>query len=95
MTPTNYQRGRGAEYRTMRVLEALGYQCIRAASSKGPWDVVGVSSTDVVCVQVKQGATKPSASVIAELREIKRPANVRVLVHYWPARAHEPQVWEA
>ena len=92
--PTNYERGRRAEYRSVALLEAIGYRCIRAASSKGPWDVIGISSTDVVAVQVKQGATRPSKAVLEELREIPRPSSVRMLVHYWQARAREPEVWE-
>jgi hypothetical protein len=89
---TNYVKGRAAEYRTMRVLEAAGYRCSRSASSKGLWDVVGLSGTDVVLCQVKAGA-RPSPSTYSEFVELVVPGNVRKLVHWWRPRAREPEVW--
>lgn len=50
---TNYQRGRAKEYDTIRKLEAMGYNCLRAASSKGLYDVVGVRFDGCVLVQCK------------------------------------------
>lgn len=90
---TNYVAGRRAEYRTMRVLEAAGYVCTRSASSKGMWDVVGVSAADIVLCQVKRGA-RPSPSSYAEFAELRVPANVRKLVHWWPNRQSLPDVRE-
>ena len=91
---TNYAQGRRAEYRTMRLLESLGYICTRSASSKGPWDVVGVSSSDVVLVQVKTGKSGPSRAEVEELRELKRPQNCRIFLHWWKERTSAPEVTE-
>ena len=33
---TNYSRGRRYEYRTIKLLEAAGYECLRAAGSQDP-----------------------------------------------------------
>lgn len=78
----------------MRLLESLGYVCTRSASSKGPYDVVGVSEGDVLLVQVKAGKTPPARAEREILRELKRPPNVRVLMHWWKPRARLPEVWE-
>lgn len=37
---TNYVKGRAKEYHAIYQLEALGYTCMRAASSKGAFDVI-------------------------------------------------------
>jgi Holliday junction resolvase len=51
-------KGTRAEHRSIRLLEAAGYACTRAAASLGVWDIIGVGSTDVVPVQVKTRDTE-------------------------------------
>ena len=46
-------KGTRNEHRSIRILEAAGYRCTHAVSSLGEWDIIGISSTDVVLVQVK------------------------------------------
>jgi hypothetical protein len=46
-------KGTRAEHRSIRLLEAAGYACTRAAASLGAWDIIGVGSTDFALVQVK------------------------------------------
>ena len=43
---TRYSRGRAAEYRTIRYLEAMGYYVMRAAGSKGVFDLFAVRGDD-------------------------------------------------
>jgi hypothetical protein len=50
---SNYVRGRSKEYACIETLEQLGYTCLRAASSKGLFDVVGVRFDGTALVQVK------------------------------------------
>ena len=38
----------------MTVLEACGYQCTRSAASLGEWDIVAISSHDVVLCQARR-----------------------------------------
>ena len=45
-------RSRGA-HRSIMLLESAGYTCTRAAASMGCCDIIGISPTDVVLVQVK------------------------------------------
>lgn len=49
------RKGARAEHRCMRILEAAGYLCSRAAGSMGMFDVVAVGPQDVRLVQVKCG----------------------------------------
>ncbi len=36
-------KGNRNEYKTMRLLEVVGYECFRMAASKGAFDVIAVS----------------------------------------------------
>lgn len=75
----------------MRVMEAAGYTCTRCASSKGAYDVVAVSETDMVLIQVKRGH-RPSPNEYIDLTELRVPPNVRKLVHHWPKGSSQPLV---
>jgi len=86
-------KGTRAEHRTMRLLEAAGYACTRAAASLGAWDVIGVSAADVVLVQVKAGAW-PGSIEMERLREFRVPPGVRRIVHRWRDRQRLPDVRE-
>lgn len=44
---SNYQKGRRAEYEVKEIFEKAGWQVTRAASSKGPWDLIAVKITSV------------------------------------------------
>ena len=88
----NYKAGVRAERRSQEVLEAAGYLTSRTAGSHGAFDVIGISVTDIVLVQVKRGRNRPSEADVRALRELVVPPNVRTMVHYWPIGAHEPVV---
>jgi Holliday junction resolvase len=49
-------KGSRNERKTMALLEAAGYVCTKAGASLGIFDVIGISSQDTVCVQVKSNA---------------------------------------
>ena len=46
-------KGNRSEYKSIRLLEAAGYACTRAAASLGVWDIIGVGSQDIILLQVK------------------------------------------
>lgn len=46
-------KGRRLEHKTIRVLEAAGYDCTRAAASKGTWDIVAMNEDNLRLIQVK------------------------------------------
>lgn len=86
-------KGTRAEHRSIKLLEAAGYACTRAAASLGVFDIVGIGSTDVVLVQVKT-RDWPGAVEMEALRLFVRPPNCRVLIHRWRDRQRTPDVKE-
>ncbi|MGH9936052.1 MAG: hypothetical protein ACREAM_07390 [Blastocatellia bacterium] len=73
-------KGRRAEYKSIALLEASGYVCIRAAASKGVFDLVAVRSDSVAFVQVKSGRW-PGADEMRAMADFPAPANCRKVVH--------------
>lgn len=77
----------------MRLLESAGYCCTRAAASFGVFDIVAISATDILLVQVKSNRL-PSAPEIEAIKLFVAPANCRKLVHVWHDRKRLPRVLE-
>ena len=46
-------KGSRQERRSMALLEAAGYSCVKSGGSLGEWDVVALGPQGVVLVQVK------------------------------------------
>jgi len=44
------RKGTRNEYKSIRLLEAAGYICTRAAASLGVFDIVAISETDIQAV---------------------------------------------
>lgn len=86
-------KGNPQEHRTMKLLEAAGYRCTRAAASLGVFDIVGIGTSDVVLVQVKT-RDWPGAVEMEQLREFRCPPNAKKLIHRWRDRARLPDVKE-
>lgn len=84
-------KGNRNEYKTIRLLEAAGYACTRAAASLGVFDVVAVGARDVLLVQVKSNEW-PRAAEMAALTAFPCPPSCRKLVHRWRDRATAPDV---
>lgn len=87
------QKGTRNEYKTMRLLETVGYECFRMAASKGAFDVIAVSVSDVLLIQVKSNRM-PSAFEMETIKAFECPANARKLVHVWQDRKRLPIVCE-
>jgi hypothetical protein len=51
---SGYSDGRRVEYAVMHDLAANGYECTRAASSKGTADVIAIKAGQVLLVNVKR-----------------------------------------
>jgi len=77
----------------MALLEAAGYRCTRSAASLGEWDIIGISTTDAVLVQVKTNSW-PGSLEMEALRLFTAPPNFRKLVHRWRDRVRVPDVKE-
>lgn len=75
-------KGTRNERRSIRLLEAAGYACTRAAASLGTFDIIAISSRDVVLCQVKT-RDWPSTVEMEAIRLFSAPQNARKLVHRW------------
>jgi Holliday junction resolvase len=90
----NYAKGRRREYRTQAILEAAGYQTMRAASSKGVADVIGVRRGEVRFISVKSGSAYASGIEREALAALAKDALGCYSVEIWrfPARCREPLI---
>ena len=77
----------------MKLLEAMGYTCTRAAASLGVFDIVAIGSIDFILVQVKSNAWPDSAEMEA-IKMFQAPSNARKLIHRWRDRVTVPDVKE-
>lgn len=87
------KKGQRNEHRSRAILEASGYRVLRSAGSLGAFDLIGISATDLLAVQVKSNRP-PSLLELRELAEYPVPANCRKLVHVWRDRQRLPEVRE-
>ena len=70
---TRWRKGARKEHRSRDLLEAAGYAVTRAAGSLGDWDLIGLSATDVVLVQVRTRQTRPAPWSARRSRTSWRP----------------------
>jgi len=87
------RKGSRNEHRSIRLLEASGYACTRAAASLGVFDVVAIGSKDVILLQVKSDRW-PDASEMEGIRLFRAPSNCRKIVHRWRDGERLPDVKE-
>ena len=93
MAATNYDRGRAREYRSMNLIEVAGYEPIRSAGSHGTWDVIGVSDTGILLVQVKLNE-KPTPAEYEAMHRAACPPNGKKLLHFYRTGRHLPEIEE-
>ena len=82
-------KGRRLEHKTIKILEAAGYSCTRAAASKGVWDIIAINSTSVSLVQVKANR-KPPPVEREEMEQFICPPGVSKEYWVWKDREREP-----
>jgi Holliday junction resolvase len=86
-------KGTRNEHRSIALLEASGYRCTRAAGSLGAWDIIGISATGVLLLQVKT-RDWPGTVEMETLANFPAPWNVVKLIHRWRDRQKLPDVKE-
>ena len=92
-------KGRAREHKTMKVLRADGWQCARAAASKGEGgiDIIAWNYRDIRFIQVKSGkAIKNSAAdrILSRIRKaLNAPNNAWIELWNWEDYAKSPKVW--
>ena len=89
----NKAKGTRNEHKSIRMLEAAGYRCTRAAASLGTFDIIGVGETDVVLCQVKT-RDWPSSTEMETIANFATPPNCRKIIHRWRDRQKAPDVRE-
>jgi Holliday junction resolvase len=65
---SSYHDGRRVEWAVIHDLTENGYQCTRAASSKGVADVIAIKSGQVLLINVKRTSTPGPAERLALLK---------------------------
>jgi len=85
--------GRRREHKSRRWLEDRGFHVVRAAASKGLFDLVAIGATCVELVQVKTNRP-PSPAERRAMLALAVPVNVRKRIHVWRTRAREPRIVE-
>ena len=93
MANNGYAKGAKREHRSMEVLESAGFRCFRTAGSHGAFDVIGISATSLLLVQVKS-RDWPGVLETETLREFPVPTNAKKLIHRWRDRQRLPDVKE-
>jgi hypothetical protein len=86
-------KGRRAEWKTRDHLQQQGYVVVRAAGSKGAFDVIAWNQDGGVLIQVKVNRL-PSPEERRALLAVPVPPGFRRLVYRWDDRAPEPIVRE-
>lgn len=84
-------KGSRNERRSIRLLEAMGYACTRAAASLGVFDLIAISPVDILLVQVKSNQW-PRAEEMEQIKLFRAPPNTKKLVHRWVDRRRLPDV---
>lgn len=80
--PSNYRAGVRAEWRARDLLKERGYHTvIRAAGSKGPFDLIALAKGRIALVQVKRG--KIPKAEYAALREFGKRLPSLCMVQLW------------
>lgn len=87
------RKGTRNEHRSGKLLEAAGYRVTRAAASLGEFDLIGISSFDIVLLQVKSNRNASPAEREA-MRMFAAPSCARKLIHIWHDRQRIPEVRE-
>ena len=86
-------KGNRNERKSIKLLEAAGYSCMKAGASLGTFDIIGIGSTDFILCQVKT-RDWPGSVEMETIKNFVAPSNARKLVHRWRDRQPIPDVRE-
>jgi Holliday junction resolvase-like predicted endonuclease len=85
-------KGRRAEHRAQKKLEALGYLTMRAAGSKGPIDIIAWAHGTLRFISVKSGTKYVSAIEREALQNLPNAGIGTVEIWRFPDRCREPLI---
>ena len=84
-------KGSRSEKKTIELLEAQGYYCCKAGASLGLWDIIAISTVDIVVVQVKSNRW-PERAETELLVDFRGPPNCKKQIWRWDDRVKLPKV---
>ena len=87
------RKGNRNEHKSIKLLEAAGYNCTRAAASLGVFDVIAIGAKDVILLQVKT-RDWPGSVEMEAIKSFAAPKFARKLVHRWRDGHATPDVRE-
>jgi Holliday junction resolvase len=91
---TNYDKGRRFEWAIIEHLEREGYDCIRAAGSKGKCDVLAFKPGQTLVIQAKSGKAWPPPSERAEVIRLAAAIDgIPIIAYKQPGKAQPMYDW--
>ena len=93
MVKNTKAKGRRNERRSAKILEGVGYRVTTSAASLGCFDLVGVSGTGFILVQVKSNVW-PGVAEVESISMFPCPRNCIKLIHRWDDGKRAPRVRE-
>ncbi|MBN1436191.1 MAG: hypothetical protein JW936_03880 [Sedimentisphaerales bacterium] len=86
-------KGNRLEHKAIKLLESVGYQCMRSAASLGPFDILAMNRLGMRCIQVKANAwPRPEERETLEAAGKNLPSNALIECWRWNDRAREPLI---
>ena len=84
-------KGNRLEYKTIKLLKSVGYQCVRSAASLGPFDIIATNRLGIRCIQVKANSWPGPVEREGLRAAVKNlPPNALVECWRWNDNAREP-----
>ena len=85
------RKGTRLERKTILMLKAAGYTCIRSAASMGPFDILAINPLGIRCIQVKANDwPRPEEREGLRMAALGLPSNARIECWRWNDGAREP-----
>ncbi|MBI9017342.1 MAG: hypothetical protein JEZ07_08800 [Phycisphaerae bacterium] len=86
-------KGSRLELKSMKLLQASGYQCIKSAASLGVFDIIATNRLGIRCLQVKAN-NWPGPSERENMKEAARslPVNATIECWRWDDNARQPLI---
>jgi Holliday junction resolvase len=92
MPNARYRRGRAYEYRTVKLLEHVGYTACRTAGSHGCYDVMAINHTHIRLIQVKCGDNGASPAEREAFKLLPAPPNATKELWHFRKRGQPPLI---
>jgi hypothetical protein len=86
-------KGTYNERKTINLFEKQGYKTIRAAGSKGDWDIIAWNHQHILFIQVKT-RDWPGTEEMERLKQSPCPPAGKKLIYRWITGRREPDVRE-